>query len=204
MWHGDHFDVPCQLWRRSEVASYAPQGLGVAVSQHPGLAGNSALGIDDHADRRRSRHRTRRQLGIIGRDRLGTNDHGIRQRAQPVQVLPVLFARDVVGVTGPRGDETIDALSQLGDRDRWPRSDQGSVSIEQRRIRPDRGPVRNPALQQLAPHIGQVAGVMAHPVALCREVEGVLGALGHWQRDPGSYLNAKITKSIALVRVRRE
>ena len=79
-----------KFWRRREPTGHAPQCPGAAVSQYPSFPGDPAVGVDDHPDRRWSRHCTRRQLGIISRDRLGTDDYGIHQRTQPVQVLPVL------------------------------------------------------------------------------------------------------------------
>jgi len=63
---------------------HTPQGFGAAVGQHPGIPGDPASGINDHADRRRSRHRTCCQLGIIGGNRLGADDHRIHQCPQPV------------------------------------------------------------------------------------------------------------------------
>jgi hypothetical protein len=161
--------------------------------------------VDDHSDRRWARHRTCRQLGIISSDRLGTDDHGIHQRTQSVQVLPIFRTRHVVGVARPRCDETVDTLSQLGDGDRRPGSDQGPVPVEQHRFRPGCGTIRHPALQQLVPHIWEVASaVVTHPVVFGRQVEGVLGALGHRQRKPGSHLDAKVSEPSALVRVCRQ
>lgn len=113
-----------QLRRGANPGGHAPQGFGVAVNQHPGIPGDPASGIDDHADRRRSLHRTCRQLRIIGSNRLGADDYGIHQCPQPMQVLPVFGARYVVCVASPRGDEAVDALSQLGDADRRSGSDQ--------------------------------------------------------------------------------
>ena len=113
-----------QLRRRADPGGQAPQGFGVAVNQDPGIAGNPASGIDDHADRRRSLHRACRQLGIIGSNRLGADDYGIHQCPQPVQVLSVFGARYEVCVASPRGDEAVDALSQLGDADCRSGSDQ--------------------------------------------------------------------------------
>jgi hypothetical protein len=191
--------------RRPQPCGHAPQGFGAAVSQHAHIPGDPASGIDDHADRRRSRHRTRRQLRIIGSDRLGADDHGIHQCPQPVQVLPVFDTRDVICVTGPRGDEAVDALSQLGNDDRRSGSDQRPVPIEQQRVRSGSGAVWHPAPQQLAPHVGEIPGaVMPHPIVLGCQVVGILGALGDRQRQPGSHLNAKLSEPRALVRVRRQ
>jgi glycosyltransferase 2 family protein len=81
-----------ELGRRPKPGGHAPQRIGAPVSEHPRIPGDPASGIDDHANRRRSWHRTCRQLRIIGGNRLGADDHGIHQCPQPVQVLPVFGA----------------------------------------------------------------------------------------------------------------
>lgn len=58
---------------------------------------------------------THRQLGIVGDRGARPDEHRVAQGAQPVQMEAVLFAGDVVGVTGACGDEAVDALAELGE-----------------------------------------------------------------------------------------
>ncbi len=55
------------------------------------------------------------QLGVVRDGGAGPDDHRVGQGAQPVQVAAVLLAGDVVGVAGAGGDETVQALAELGD-----------------------------------------------------------------------------------------
>ena len=61
---------------------------------------------------------TRRQLRIIRGDRSGADDDRVRQRAHAMQVQDVFLSGDELRVAGVRGDETVEALAEMADRDR--------------------------------------------------------------------------------------
>src|SRR6185436_11374569 len=76
----------------------------------------------------------RGQLRIVGRNRAGADHDRVAKRAHAVQVADVLLAGHVLRLTGMRGDETVEALAEVADRDR-PR-DRGAadwqIEIDQR------------------------------------------------------------------------
>src|SRR5262245_12565565 len=73
--------------------------------------------IEHDAKRARSGHMTRRELRIIGGYRSGADHDGVRQGAHPVQVDDIFLSGDELRIAGVRGDETIDALTKMTDRD---------------------------------------------------------------------------------------
>lgn len=72
-----------------------------------------AVRIEDDAHRVRSRAGAHRQLGIVRDGGARPDDHRVGQGAKTVQMAAVLLAGDIVGVTGPGRDETVQALSEL-------------------------------------------------------------------------------------------
>lgn len=73
--------------------------------------------IEDDAHRVGPGAGTHRQLRVV-RDRCARpDDHRVGERTQAVQMKAVLLARDVVGVSGTRRYETVQTLSELGERD---------------------------------------------------------------------------------------
>ena len=76
----------------------------------------------------------RGQLRIVGRNRAGADDDRVAERAHAVKVQDVLFAGHVLRLAGVRGDESVEALAEMADRDRVGvgRAADRQVEIDQR------------------------------------------------------------------------
>ena len=61
---------------------------------------------------------TRGQQRIVGRHRTGTHQDRVAQGTQPVHVDDVVAARDGLRVAGRRGDEAVEALAEVANRQR--------------------------------------------------------------------------------------
>lgn len=71
--------------------------------------------IEDDAHRVVPGAGTHGQLRVVRDGGAGPDDHRVGERTQAVQMTPVLLPGDVVGVAGTRGDETVQALAELGE-----------------------------------------------------------------------------------------
>ncbi|UUN31292.1 flippase-like domain-containing protein [Streptomyces sp. FIT100] len=98
------------------VGAHHPQGRRLPVREHPAPQRHPAVRVEDDAHRVLPGTGPDRQPGIVGDGGAGPDDHRVGQRAQPVQVLPVLRTGDVVGVTLAGRDEPVEALPQLCER----------------------------------------------------------------------------------------
>ena len=110
------------------------------------VVGEPPRRIEDDAQRARPAHVPRRELRIVGRDRAGADDDRVAQRAHAVQVQDVLLAGDVLRFAGVRGDEAVEALAEVADRDR-PRDAWRCRSAD--RDRSARGAGRRPEQDEL-------------------------------------------------------
>ncbi len=126
-----HFARP-QQFGRAHV-----QRLGVVVVEHPMVLAQTPAGIEHDPYRIRPRHQPRRQLRIVDRHRSRSNDDRMRQRTEAVHMEDVFRAGDPLRFTGVGGDETVEALAQMTERQR-PRGGsaaEGEIQIEQRPLR---------------------------------------------------------------------
>jgi len=73
-----------------------------------------------------------RELAIVGRHGACPHEHSVDQSPQAVQVLAIRFSGHETGISGPRGDEPIQALPQLADHQARAGLDQWSVAQQQR------------------------------------------------------------------------
>jgi len=90
------------------------------------------LRVKNHTDGIAALHEAGGQLGIVFLDRHCADDHRVAQRAQTVEMQDVLRTSDMEGVARQGGDESVQALSEMSDRDRvvWPNSSDRQVEIE--------------------------------------------------------------------------
>lgn len=88
---------------------------------------------------------------VVVRDRPPADDDGVDEGAEAVEVPAILFAGDEACIAGPGGDEAVEALAELGDRERAAGVRQRCVDLRELRAR---GLV---AGEQLSP--GAVVGV---------------------------------------------
>lgn len=129
------------------VRAHDPQGGRRAVGEHPVPPWDAAARVEDDAHRVVARAGADRQSRVVRDGGAGADDDRVGEGAQPVQVLPVLLAGDVVGVTGAAGDETVQALAQLREGDVRPGQTQRQVAVGQgvrlgRAVPPPRPAVR--------------------------------------------------------------
>lgn len=110
--HIDALEVRSGLFALTAGAHH-PQGRGSSVAEHLAVQRYSAVRIEDDAHRVGTRAGADRQPGVVRDGGTGPDDHRVGERAQPVQMLAVLLAGDVVGIAGPGRDETVKALPQL-------------------------------------------------------------------------------------------
>ena len=91
--------------------------------------------IEHDAQRARPGDVARRQLRIVRGDRAGADDDRVAQRAHPVQVQDVFLAGDELRIAGVRGDEAVQALAEVADRDRAGRRGAADrqIQVDQRR-----------------------------------------------------------------------
>ena len=78
-------------------------------------------GVEDDAQRVGACHVARGELRVVGRDRAGADDHDIAERAHAVQVEDVLGTGYKLRLARVHRDETVEALAQVADRDRFHR-----------------------------------------------------------------------------------
>lgn len=97
------------------VRAHHPQGGCCPVTEHSVAQRYPAVRIEDDTNRVAARAGTDRQLGIVRDGGAGTDDHRVAEGTQAVQMVAVLRARDVVGVSGTARDESVQTLSQLRD-----------------------------------------------------------------------------------------
>lgn len=71
------------------------------------------------------------QLGVVRDGGAGPDDHRVGQGAQPVEMAAVLLAGDIVGVAGAGGDESVQALTELSDRQPRPGQAQREIAVDQ-------------------------------------------------------------------------
>jgi hypothetical protein len=98
------------------------------------IAGEPAAGIENHSERVGAGYQPRRELRIVRRYRTGADDDDVAQRSHAMQVQDVLVARDELRLTSRHGDEPVQALAQVADRDRSRRrcAADRQIQIEQR------------------------------------------------------------------------
>ena len=91
-------------------------------------------GIEDDAQRVRPFHEPRRQLRVVGGNRAGADDDGVAERTQPVHMAHVLLAGHPARLSRVRGDEPVEALAEMTDRQRARRrrAADWQVQIDQR------------------------------------------------------------------------
>ncbi len=127
--------------------AHDPQGRRRAVGEHPVPQRYPAVRVEHDA------HRVGAGAGADGQPRVvrdggsGADDDRVREGAHPVQVRAVLLPGDVVGVTGAGGDEPVDTLPELGEREVGAGQAQGQVAVGQvvrlgRAVPPPRPAVR--------------------------------------------------------------
>ncbi|SDM29769.1 Lysylphosphatidylglycerol synthase TM region [Streptomyces wuyuanensis] len=97
------------------AGAHHPQGGGRTVGEHLPGRRDAAVRVEDDAHRVRAGAGADRQPGVVGDGGPGADDHRVGERAQPVQVFAVLGAGDVVGVALAGGDESVEALAELGE-----------------------------------------------------------------------------------------
>ncbi|OFA42606.1 UPF0104 family protein [Streptomyces xinghaiensis] len=120
------------------AGAHHPQGRRLAVLEHPESRRHTAVRIEDDAYRVGARAGADRQPGIVRGGGAGADDHRVGERAQAVQMLPVLLAGDVVGVAGAAGDEPVQALPQLREGEARTGEAEGQIALGEEG-RPGRG-----------------------------------------------------------------
>ena len=121
----------------------------------------AACRIEDDPQRAWSGDEARGELRVVGGHRAGADDDRIAQGAQPMQVDDVVAPGDELRIAAVRGDEAIEALTEMPDREgpRQRRPAQRQVQIEDDVSRIARGHQRLPSRAR-APrdHRGSVLG----------------------------------------------
>lgn len=114
------------------ACAHHPQGRRCPVGEHPAPQRHAAMRIEDDAHRVGPRTGADRQSGIVRNGGAGPDDHRVGERAQPMQVLAVLLAGDVVGVARTARDETVQTLPQLSEREAGAGQAQRQIAVGQR------------------------------------------------------------------------
>lgn len=68
-------------------------------------------------------------MGVVRDGGSGAHDHRVGERPQPVQMEAVLLAGDEVRVAGSGGDEAVQALPELGEREERAGQAQGQIAL---------------------------------------------------------------------------
>ena len=92
-----------------------------------------SAGVENHPHGVVARHQARGQARVVDGHRLGADQHGIRQGTQTVQMADIRWPGDVTGLPTGGGDETIQALAQVGKGQGggWHGRQQRQVEVEQ-------------------------------------------------------------------------
>jgi hypothetical protein len=99
-------------WLRAHI-----QRFGFAVVEHAMMVPEPAIGIEDDAQRIRTRDETRGQLWIVGGHRARSDDHGVAERAQTMEMQDVFLAGDPARFACMRRDEPVEALTEVANGD---------------------------------------------------------------------------------------
>ena len=145
-----HLDVRRWGSRRRTVVGDHPQSGGVADRQHLRLAGGPPVGVEDHPNRAGPGNGPHRELTVVGDDSAHTDHDGINQSPQAMQVGPVGGARYVAGVAGAGRNETVEALSELGEHEAGTGGNERAVALDELLVRADRW---HPAGDQRRPSV---------------------------------------------------
>ncbi|SHE98966.1 Uncharacterized membrane protein YbhN, UPF0104 family [Modicisalibacter ilicicola DSM 19980] len=128
---GDALDMATERSRDSRVTADQMQGRCLGGLEDMMGGAESPPGVEHHAHRVSPRDMADAEPGVVGLDRSGPHQHGIDQGAQAVQMNPALEPVHIVRCAGHGGDSTVQALAELGDRQRPSPHHQGHQAVEQ-------------------------------------------------------------------------